>query len=513
MVDRPSTSKPRGICRYYTLPRGCFAGKHCKFLHADPAVDEGPNAKLTPYDQAKSCRYYAQGFCKRGDKCWFLHVPQTSQPEHATEEDELCSICLEKPSIYGLLTGCSHVFCMTCLKQWREPAAKSMDMIYSGVHKKCPMCRVPSKFIVPSSLFFKHDSPRKAEIVEAYKRSMARVPCRYFTRSLAKDKNNPLCPFGKDCFYQHIKEDGTPHVFTDGIEASMRRYRTRSRHDISNEVLNDFFATIRTPYDFFTRLLQDERLDQIQATIQAVRDSLNRVDPGPSRRSDSPWDGFNWRLDGLATPYEDISFEMDVQMFPGLVSLNGNTTFVDDEDDDDLPPLEGLVPPSSPAFNTGAGARREGEDREEEDSASNASMPDLQSVENIDDSDLEMAGLWITDDESDDDEFDHPDVAIADAFASGVLSPRPVVAELEVVALSPPDVSDSPRSSSVEVGTMPSMDSDSGSGGLEALEDIEVIRPPFVTDGRGRVIGASGENGEESSEEPSLCLGRYMEID
>ncbi|THU99153.1 hypothetical protein K435DRAFT_818674 [Dendrothele bispora CBS 962.96] len=223
MVDRPSTSKPRGICRYYKCPRGCFAGKNCKFLHADPAVDKGPNAKLTPYDQAKTCRYYSQGYCKRGDKCWFLHAaPSTHASRSPEEAEDLCSICFEKPNLYGLLTGCSHVFCITCIKQWRDPTEKSGDLIDSGVHKKCPMCRVPSKYIVPSSLPVKHGDPMKIEVINAYKQSMSRIPCRYFMRSLALDQNKPRCPFGKDCFYKHVKEDGTPYVFTEGVDESMR---------------------------------------------------------------------------------------------------------------------------------------------------------------------------------------------------------------------------------------------------------------------------------------------------
>ena len=53
-MDRPVTSKPRGICRYYDSPRGCYAGDTCKFLH-------GPEEKLSPYDKAKVCKFYVQG--------------------------------------------------------------------------------------------------------------------------------------------------------------------------------------------------------------------------------------------------------------------------------------------------------------------------------------------------------------------------------------------------------------------------------------------------------------------
>jgi hypothetical protein len=53
-MDRPVTSKSRGICRYYSTSRGCFARDNCRFLH-------GADEKLTPFDKAKVCKYYAKG--------------------------------------------------------------------------------------------------------------------------------------------------------------------------------------------------------------------------------------------------------------------------------------------------------------------------------------------------------------------------------------------------------------------------------------------------------------------
>src|ERR1700679_735382 len=62
-TTRPSTSKPRGVCRYYTQPRGCFAADKCKFLHGEPAIEAKPDDPpiLTPYDKANRCVFYAQG--------------------------------------------------------------------------------------------------------------------------------------------------------------------------------------------------------------------------------------------------------------------------------------------------------------------------------------------------------------------------------------------------------------------------------------------------------------------
>ncbi|KAF8957455.1 glucanotransferase domain of glycogen debranching enzyme-domain-containing protein [Flammula alnicola] len=238
---RPITSKARGVCRYYTHPRGCYAGDRCKFLHAaGEGGGEGEGAApvlLTPYDRSKRCRFYAQGFCKRGDKCWFLHTDEKEKDRdkgkasvpgpssELEEEDDLCSICFEKPTTYGLLGGCSHIFCTNCIKQWRDPENKPGGVIDSGNTKRCPMCRTPSKFITPASKFWREGTPEKARVVLAYKESMGRVDCRYFQKSLVKNKNRPMCPYGKDCFYQHRKEDGSVHEFRDGVEVAMRKYR------------------------------------------------------------------------------------------------------------------------------------------------------------------------------------------------------------------------------------------------------------------------------------------------
>ena len=101
--ERPVTSKPRGICKYYATPRGCFAGNQCKFLH-------GEQERLTPFDKNKLCRFYAAGYCKRGAQCWFLHAQPAAgssmtraEPLAEDESDCSCSICYDTPVTYGLL--------------------------------------------------------------------------------------------------------------------------------------------------------------------------------------------------------------------------------------------------------------------------------------------------------------------------------------------------------------------------------------------------------------------------
>lgn len=258
MTERPRTCTPRGVCKYFKEPRGCFAGDSCKFLHSD----ESGTLQLTPYDRAKTCRYYAAGFCKREDTCWFLHV---KSPHDDTLDEELCSICFERPVTFGLLSGCSHVFCIKCIRLWRDPAGKTLDVKWSGATKSCPMCRAPSKFITPSSLYFKQGDPRKDQAMETYRLSMSRVPCRYFTQSKTRNPSRPLCPFGKDCFYQHLNVDGTPFVFRHGIKRSMRVYRQQS-------------LRTQTPVAGPSRSLDsDDLLESFEDLIYGVATNINHA--------------------------------------------------------------------------------------------------------------------------------------------------------------------------------------------------------------------------------------------
>lgn len=67
------------------------------------------------YDQNKTCKFYAAGYCRRGADCWFLHrdpgaVKPTAKAAAAStsseDEEHVCSICLEKPVTFGLLGKC-----------------------------------------------------------------------------------------------------------------------------------------------------------------------------------------------------------------------------------------------------------------------------------------------------------------------------------------------------------------------------------------------------------------------
>lgn len=278
---RPATSKARGLCKYYGTPRGCFAGAGCKFLH-------GEGERLTPYDKNKTCRFFAAGFCKRGADCWFVHAlpaPPAADadagagagPSSAAgadgEDDDYCCICYEKPVTYGLLAGCSHIFCLQCIKGWRDRKGKSEEVVCSGVIKMCPLCRTSSKFVTPSSVFYAQDDPRKAAAIEKYKASMTRVPCKWFERS---HPNNRYCPFGNDCFYQHRNADGTHYDFKRGVEHYIKqraRYLDAEGAPIGR--LPERLSLLQSLQDALTRI--QNSLESIPGLDDVPEDALDEA--------------------------------------------------------------------------------------------------------------------------------------------------------------------------------------------------------------------------------------------
>ena len=120
-----------------------------------------------------------------------------------------CGICLEPVLAagaperrFGLLTACTHAFCLGCIRAWRA----RLDLPRETV-RSCPLCRRPSFLVIPSGRLVT-DAARKAAASAAYARTTARIPCRHY------DGGRGDCPFGSSCHYAHIRPDGTEHVYT-----------------------------------------------------------------------------------------------------------------------------------------------------------------------------------------------------------------------------------------------------------------------------------------------------------
>ncbi|PIL24964.1 hypothetical protein GSI_12851 [Ganoderma sinense ZZ0214-1] len=241
--SRPVTSKARGICAYYNTKYGCYAGDRCKFLH-------GQDERLTSYDRSKVCRFYAAGYCIHGDKCWFVHADpgsSSSKPPADFEEENLCAICYDKPTTYGLLGD------------WLQSCLLSIE-----------------------------GDSRKAEAIEKYKGSMARVKCRHFEQS---PPGKRFCPFGNECFFKHENVDGTSYLFQHGADFYMgRRGSRRNESDFEwehpNDNLEQMLDGIRLVAHMSTRDIQQAILSSVAAFFG--RDPMYRLDEGPAREDVIP---------------------------------------------------------------------------------------------------------------------------------------------------------------------------------------------------------------------------------
>lgn len=156
------------------------------------------------------CPLAAAGFCPRGDTCDRLHGDECPfcgrQCLHplrtADREDHLkqcqrnqkrldslcrskeieCSVCLEKvlsksfvtERKFGLMSGCDHPFCISCIRGWRSgshPTGMDLDTVV----RACPVCRMPSHFIIPSVTWY-FSPEEKNEIVTTYKNRLRSAP-------------------------------------------------------------------------------------------------------------------------------------------------------------------------------------------------------------------------------------------------------------------------------------------------------------------------------------------------
>lgn len=124
-----------------------------------------------------------------------------------------CGICLETPYEagikFGILPNCVHVFCLDCIRSWRT----NSDAFGSDAVRVCPVCRIESYFVVPCERFVDNSDPaRKQKVLDGYKESLARIPCRYFKFG------EGTCPFSVGgtlsgsggCMYAHTARDGKP---------------------------------------------------------------------------------------------------------------------------------------------------------------------------------------------------------------------------------------------------------------------------------------------------------------
>ena len=178
------------LCRFYDTPAGCQYGFHCAYSHG--------------MKKKRSRTQSSESFKEKNDA-----VMETSKEddEEEEEEEDKCSICFDKPQgTIGLLENCDHVFCMDCISKWRSHRSAEVAV---ETQRTCPICRKKSFFVVPSSRPLKGKLRESA--IESFKLICSTRPCKNFVphENVNSKKANRSCKFGHNCFYAHLKKDGT----------------------------------------------------------------------------------------------------------------------------------------------------------------------------------------------------------------------------------------------------------------------------------------------------------------
>lgn len=96
-------------------------------------------------------------------------------------QDLVCGICFEiviekepkHSSRFGILENCNHIYCVDCIRAWRNSNSSETSKSNKRV---CPMCRIKSDFIIPSEYFYDDKEEEKQKLITRYKDALRLVP-------------------------------------------------------------------------------------------------------------------------------------------------------------------------------------------------------------------------------------------------------------------------------------------------------------------------------------------------
>ncbi|OWA51584.1 putative E3 ubiquitin-protein ligase makorin-2 [Hypsibius exemplaris] len=139
--------------------------------------------------------------------------------------EKQCNVCLDivmkqvdkTKRRFGVLQGCQHAFCFSCIMLWRKQPAEGVEVLKRN--RTCPTCRVHSHFVFPAKVWPETKEAKDSFMAEV-KEAIAKKPCKSYNQGKGK------CNFGNQCWYLHAKEDGTVVQLPAPIRRNRRTART-----------------------------------------------------------------------------------------------------------------------------------------------------------------------------------------------------------------------------------------------------------------------------------------------
>ncbi|XP_037935240.1 probable E3 ubiquitin-protein ligase makorin-1 isoform X2 [Teleopsis dalmanni] len=186
-------SSAEEVCPY---EQPCPYGVYCPYgIHME-LCEMCDQFCLHPTDQAQR-RQHNQECIKHHEQAMELSFAI------ARSKDKTCGICFDtilektgREKRFGILPNCSHIFCLECIRKWRQ--AKQFE---HKITRSCPECRVASDFVCPSA-FWVETKEEKDKLLNDYRNALGIKDCKYFKKGEGK------CPFGNKCFYKHALPNG-----------------------------------------------------------------------------------------------------------------------------------------------------------------------------------------------------------------------------------------------------------------------------------------------------------------
>jgi len=160
---------------------------HFRVLELNPMIREKGTKRMEARQRRHIClKYYTKQYC-RFEECSFAHIAEgkfakeyqchfgqychilncqfqhTNELKENKDSETMCGICHEDINNtnkrYGLLQNCDHVYCLDCIKMHRS--GKMNTSISLTNRLKCPICRVHSRFVLPSKYNLKGEQKKK----------------------------------------------------------------------------------------------------------------------------------------------------------------------------------------------------------------------------------------------------------------------------------------------------------------------------------------------------------------